>query len=318
MNLIEEAVIVELFGIKVYAFGLYVMLGAFCAMIVIFLLGKVFHLKPGSAPLTALFAMVFGLVFSRLVFCLLNQELGMMTPLHAWFRADGGGWSIFGLIGGVFFGGWLSALIAKESVRSTLEILSLAVLPVIIAERLGESRIEDFDISRPLDSRFLSGSFLATGGDDPCLATYYVAAFVALLLFIFLCLRLPGRSRDGETAISFMLLFGAASVVTESLRYDRFLSISFVGLQQIIAAVMLTAGVILAVREYGKGRSRISAAALISLPLMVGIVLALEFALDRTTWNKTLLYVCMIATVSVPAVLGLKLMGSVGKGKSDP
>ena len=131
-----------------------------------------------------------------------------------------------------------------------------------------------------------------------------------MLLFIFLCLRLPGRSRDGETAISFMLLFGAASVVTESLRYDRFLSISFVGLQQIIAAVMLAAGVILAVREYGKGRSRISAAALISLPLMVGAVIGLEFALDRTTWNKILIYLLMMITVGIPAGLGMKLLSA--------
>ena len=62
----------------------------------------------------------------------------------------------------------------------------------------------------------------------------------------------------------FLLLFGAASIVTESLRYDRYLSVSFVGLQQIAAACMLALGVALAVKRSGRkspppGRRRSSA-----------------------------------------------------------
>ena len=53
-----------------------------------------------------------------------------------------------------------------------------------------------------------------------------------------------------------------------------------------------------------------AAAAVISLPLMVGIVIGLEFALDRTTWNKVLIYVLMMITVGIPAGLGLKLLSS--------
>lgn len=56
-------------------------------------------------------------------------------------------------------------------------------------------------------------------------------------------------------------------------------------------------------------------AALIALPLAGGIALALEFALDRTTMNKFLIYAIMILAVFTPAVLGLRLLDAGGKGR---
>ena len=110
-----------------------------------------------------------------------------------------------------------------------------------------------------------------------------------------------------------MLLFGAASIITESLRYDRFLSITFVGLQQVAAAVLLAIGVILAIRRRNRPKSVPTIIAIVSLPVMVGAVIGLEFALDRTNWNKILIYIGMIIIVGLPAGLGLKLL-SQGKG----
>lgn len=314
MNLIDNAVIIELFGIRMYAFGAYVTAGVFFSIIVLNLAGKTLQLKKGTVPLAAFSAMVFGMLFSRISFCLLNQELGKLTPLSFWPHLDGGGWSMFGLIGGVLFGGWLSAGIAREKTGSIMDALCLSVLPMIAAERIGESRIEDFDISRPLDSAFLSGSFLATGDDEPCLATYYVAAALILVLFIILAVRFTRKEKPGNLTIAFLILYGAASIITESLRYDRFLSISFVGLQQIAAAVMLLAGVILAVRNAGTKKSASSVAALICMPLMVCAVIGLEFALDRTTWNKIAIYAVMILTVSIPAMLGIKILKNTNEG----
>ena len=314
MNLIDNAVIIELFGIRMYAFGAYVTAGVIFSIIVLNLAGKTLQLKKGTVPLAAFSAMVFGMLFSRISFCLLSQELGKLAPLSFWPHLDGGGWSMFGLIGGVLFGGWLSAGIAREKTGSIMDALCLSVLPMIAAERIGESRIEDFDISRPLDSAFLSGSFLATGDDEPCLATYYVAAALILVLFIILAMRFTRKEKPGNLTNAFLILYGAVSIITESLRYDRFLSISFVGLQQIAAAVMLLAGVILAVRNSGRPKSASSVAALICMPLMVCAVIGLEFALDRTTWNKIAIYAVMILTVSIPAMLGMKILKNTNEG----
>ena len=317
MNLLEEAVIIEIFGIRVYAFGLYVMLGTVCSMATLGLLAKTLRLKAGTGLLTALSALVCGIVCSRLAFCLLNQELGKLTPVSFWPQLAGGGWSMFGLIGGVFLGGWIASRLMKDNAGKILDILSVALLPAVIAERIAENRIEDFDISRPLDNRLLAGSFLAVGEDEPCLATYYLAAAAALVLFVILLIRISKGGADGNTAVAFLLLFGAGAVVLESLRYDRFLSISFVGLQQVFAAVMLGIGVSLSFAQGRKRNPRLAIAAVISLPLMIGIVLGLEFALDRTTWNKILIYAVMILATAAPAVMGLMLLNKGTEGKKD-
>ena len=212
------------------------------------------------------------------------------------------------LIGGIFLAGWISAKIQKEKTGRILDALCLSVLPVIAIERIGESRIEDFDISRPLDSAFLSRSFLAVGEEEPCLATYYVAAAVAVVLFVVMAFRWKHTEREGDLTIVFLLLFGAASIITESLRYDRFLSISFVGLQQVAAAIMVALGVILAVVRSNRPKSVLSLLALGSILFMVGAVIFLEFKLDRSTWNKLAIYAGMILVVAAPAGLGLKLL----------
>ena len=83
---------------------------------------------------------------------------------------------------------------------------------------------------------------------------------------------------------------------------------SFVGLQQIAAALTLALGVVLAVIRGNRPKSAVSIAALVSLVLMTGAVIGLEFALDRTTWNKLLIYAAMVIVVAVPAVLGMILL----------
>lgn len=313
-RLIEEAVIIELFGIRMYAFGVYVALGTLFSVIVLAVAGRMLSLKKGTVPLTACLTILCAFLGARVAFCLLNRELGHTTPLFFWPQVYGGGWSMFGLIAGALAGGIISALIMKEKTGIVLDAVSLSLLPMIAAERIGESRIEDFDISRPLDSTFLNGTFLAVGEDEPCLATYYVAAAVAIILFAVLALRLNRKERKGNLANAFLMLFGAASIITESLRYDRYLSISFVGLQQIAAACMLAAGVVLAVRRSKRPKSAMAVGALVSLLLMVGIVIGLEFALDRTMWNKLLIYAGMIITVSVPVVFGMKLLKNINEG----
>ena len=316
MNLIDEAVIIEIFGIRMYAYGVYVALGSLCAMLVIGIMSHFLGLKKGTAPLTALLSGVMGLICSRLAFCLLNQELGDLTPFHIWPQINSGGWSMFGLLGGVFMGGWISSRIMKEKTGKVMDVLSLSVLPLIAAERVGENRIDFFDISRTLDSTYLNDTFLSVGKDERYLATYYVAAAIAVVLFIVLLLYSFRHEKHGSLTVRFLLLFGAASIITESLRYDFFLSISFVGLQQVAAALTLALGVIMAIRYSGRPKSVLAVAAIVSLPLMVGAVVGLEFALDRTTWNKILIYLLMIVTVGIPAGLGLKLL-SQGKGTDE-
>ena len=119
---------------------------------------------------------------------------------------------------------------------------------------------------------------------------------------------LRGRRRDGDTWIQFLILGGAGGILLESLRYDGFLEFSFVRFQQVLAAVMLVWGLVLAARRSGRNGKGFVASVTAVLVLAVGICIGIEFALDRTSLSHILLYLIMTAAVAVPVVFGFILL----------
>ena len=311
MSLYEEAEKISLFGIEGYRFGFFVMLGILAAAGVVGFLSWAKQCGKGTAPMTVLMSILMGGLLSRIGFCLMNRELGGWMPLSSWLRITGGGWSMSGLVAGVLLAGWMVSRITKQRAGKLLDIVCCA-LPVFMAlERFGEGCVPEFDYSRPLSTEFLQGTFLTFSDEyGTYLATWKVAGIVMLILFPILVWDITRDSPDGDTAILFLMLFGACSVLLESLRYDRFLSISFVGLEQILAAVFLGAGVFILAARAGKKRRGLAIATTVSVFAAVGIAVGLEFALDRTTFNKIIIYIVYIAVMAVPVVLGLKLRKS--------
>ena len=100
----------------------------------------------------------------------------------------------------------------------------------------------------------------------------------------------------------------AGGILLESLRYDGFLEFSFVRFQQVLAAVMLVWGLVLAARRSGQHGKGFAAGVTAALVLAVGICIGIEFALDRTSLSHILLYMIMAAAVAVPAVFGFILL----------
>ena len=111
----------------------------------------------------------------------------------------------------------------------------------------------------------------------------------------------------------FLLFFGACSILLESLRYDRFLSISFVGLEHILSAFFLLAGILILARRIWHTHRKLAVWSIISVFAAAGIALALEFALDRSTMNKILIYGIYVIVLSIPVALGIR-MRRIGTG----
>jgi len=317
MQLWEEAEKTSIFGLEVYTFGLFAAAGAILAAVAICLFCRKKGLKAGTGLFTVLLSLLLGAVCSRVAFCLLNQELGYMMPLFSWTWITGGGWSMMGLVGGVLLAGFLSARILREETGTVMDACCLGLPLFMCLERIGEHCIPAFDLSRGLETEWLARSFLAVGDEyDAWLTTWKLAAAYSLVLFGILLWRARKPERPGNLCVRFLILFGAGSIILESLRYDFFLSLSFVGLQHVAALIILCAGVIAAVIRAKDAPVSLKRAALIALPLAGGIALALEFALDRTTMNKFLIYAIMIIAVFTPAVLGLRLLDAGGKGRA--
>lgn len=311
MMLREDAVRISLFGTEMYPYGLCCAVGAVCALAAAGVFCRMRKTRAGTAPLLGLLCLVLGIVCSRLSFCLMDQEFGTMMPVGAWFFADRGGWSLFGAIGGVMLGAWLTAKISGEKPGKTLDAASAGMCLFIAAERLAEERIDGFNISRTLPEGIQAdGFFIVKDAYDLCyLATFRFAAIFAVILFLVLTVSiLRGKRQEGDAWIQFLILGGAGGILLESLRYDGFLEFSFVRFQQVLAALMLVWGVVMAARRSGKHGKRLVLTVTAVLVLAIGLCIGIEFALDRTRLSHILLYVFMTAAVAVPAALGYILL----------
>jgi prolipoprotein diacylglyceryltransferase len=309
----EEAPKTEIFGIQVYTFGLYCAIGALCAVAAIGILCRAEKLKKGTDALLSLLCLLCGTICSRIVFCLLNDVAFGGVPFHAWFHLSIGGFSLFGMIFGVFLGAWICSKTVGERADSLLDIVSVGLPLMIAAERFGERVTEGFNISRQLTAgSFPDGTFLSVRDlyyeNVSFLATYLLCAICAVILFLILVFFLTRERADGDLWILFMMLCGAGGVILESLRYDHFLEYSFVCFQQIFAAILLVWGVILAgIRNRGS-HPGIFRAAIISLPLSIALCGGIEFALDRMSISHYVLYIIMLAALAVPVTLGILLL----------
>ena len=318
MEMWEEAPKTEIFGVQVYTFGLYCAIGALCALAAVCILCRAGKLKNGTGTLLTFLSILCGGICSRLVYCLLSGIGVDMIPLRYWADITTGGWSLFGLIFGVFAGAWICSVITGEKRGDLLDAVSCAMPLFMAAERFGEKMFDLFDISRALpETGFPKNTFLTV--TDPYysevsyLATYLVAAMACILLFLILVFYLTRVRQSGNLWILFMILCGAGGILLESLRYDHYLEYSFVCFQQVLAAVLLFWGVILAAIRNRNENKAIKISAFVSLPLAVGVCIAIEFALDRTDWSHYLLYIVMTAVLAVPASLGILLLGKQEK-----
>ena len=308
MRLYEEAEKIHILGIEGYRFGFFVMMGMMAAVIVIGFLSWAKRCEKGTAPMLAFLGILLGAFGGRVGFCLMNRELGSLMPLSSWGKITGGGWAMSGVVAGVMLAGWITARITKQKAGKILDITACALPLFMVMERTGEGCIPEFDYSRELSTEFLKGSFLAFSDDyGTYLATWKLAGILMLILFPVLIYNIIRSRKDGDTCILFLMLFGGCSILLESLRYDRFLSISFVGLEQVLAAVFLGIGVFITAVQAGPRRKKAAIAAAVSVFVMIGIAVGLEFALDRTTFNKILIYTGYALVVAIPVTLGIRL-----------
>ena len=324
MRLWEEAPQTQIFGISVYTFGLYCMIGALCAAACIAILCRELKTKKGTAQVLICASFIFGLFVSRLAYALVRVAKDLTGgddafPFFSWIRPDIGGWSLYGMIFGVFLAAWVTSKITRETPKKLLDIVSCSIPLAIAAERFSEKCMEVFNISRSFEeTQFPANTFLAVKDPDYgdfYLLTYLYCAAAAVILFLVLVFVLTRRNTaEGDAWLLFMILCGAGGVILASLRNDSFMEISFVKMQQVAAAGLLVWGVAAAGKQHAGARKKLYRAALISLPAVIAICIGIEFALDKTTVSHVLLYLMMIVCLAVPVVLGVKLLRNSQKG----
>ncbi|MBO4379349.1 MAG: prolipoprotein diacylglyceryl transferase [Clostridia bacterium] len=301
----EESLYYSLGSLNIYHYGIYVAVGVLAALIVFAALCRRRSL-PGDVPvLWGVLAIPFGLVCSRLLFCILDFRFHGMFSLRAVASFWGGGFSMMGALLGAVLAALLAARILRVFPRTILDSLSPALFMFIFFARLGEGSTELLGRSRSLDFDASNLLFL-NDGYSTYLNTYILEAICALILFVVILVMLRRERRPGDVLLTAMLLFGCTQVLWESLRFDSHMRWSFISMQMGLAAVLFVVPLIIFAVRCGKKAVVI---AVILSALVIGGIVGIELMIDRTDVSNVLLYIAYVILLSLPVILGLHWKG---------
>ena len=237
-------------------------------------------------------SLCFGLVFARVLYCVTETAYYNETWAErlAFLRIQDGGMLMTGAM--------LGMLLAGVIVKPAKKMIPFAFPVFVCFERIGEL-FTQLGIGPKVS--FLN--FLSRKASKYVinLNLNLVEALAAVLL---LAAVLAFRKQRG---IPFMLfLYGSVQVLMESLRQDRHVMWGFVKFQQI--AVIVTA--LLCLTAAARTRKGALKALALTLPA-AGILIALEFALDKTDIQDWIIYAVYIAVLGAYIWLGLRMFFKV-------
>lgn len=307
----QDARVITVLGIEVYLYGLFVALGALAFILLLAIKTRRDEKAFLAAGYTALLALIFGFVLSRLMFVFFQPDFAPLISFKNILDVRSGGFAMYGALAGAVLAALLGARLAKTSKASMLDHLALAIPAFLVFARLGEG-FTALGISRPLTTPFISASFLAFVDEyDAYLRTYLLEATIALVM-LFTLLRFSQKNRRrGLVFAAFCLFYGISQTLMESLRYDGHLRFSFVGVQQVLSAVLFALTLIaLSIRllKQSKTKKALPLIALISLPFILLAIIGIEFLIDRSQLGKLFSYALYILALALPAALGILML----------
>lgn len=285
----------SLFGLDIYAYGMYAAIGAALLLFGMSRVGK--DLPKGTAGVFGVLGMVFGIVLARALYCAVNWNdfaYNYENPMLA-FRFFDGGMSMAGLIAGLVLAAAVTAKLVKVRFAQVMDALAVPFGLLIWALRTGEQYTE-LGVGAAVEENFFTAHmpwlFVESRMGvmvDYRLKVWLYEVIMAIVLFIVAvaCWR-KLKNHAGDTAIMVFSLYGASQILLESMRDDGHMLIIFLRVGQLAAFLMplICCGIL---SRRVKDKKAVAIAWLVMI-LCVGAVAALEFSLDgRLTFgNPTL------------------------------
>lgn len=302
----EEVYTMTVGGLSLYAYGLMLAAGCLSGCVFLLLRSRGTEREKNAAALTCLLSPLFGLALSRLVYVLAEISFVPFLSLANAVNLRLGGLSMYGALAGAVLGALAAARLTDVRASLWLDRLTPPLLLMIVFARLGE-HFTALGISRPLVTGVLDNTFLALRTEyDAYLRTYLLESLAALILLAAALRYERKQPKPGQVFLFAALQFGVWQTLFESLRFDSHLRFSFIGLQQLLSAVLMGGVLIaLALRLLKSGRGKkLAALSLCALPPVIGAIIALEFVIDRSQINKWISYAAYIAVLLIPCALG--------------
>ncbi len=256
-------------------------------------------LKSGTASWFAVLALPLCVLGARLGYCLVYLPWLIDNGLMSFFDLPNGGFILYGALLGGAAAGALTACITKQSFGRIADAVAVPAALTIALSRLaeglagegygrsietwfdGESGMSLFMLEDP--SFFYRFPFAVKDYyDEYKWAVFVLEALVALVITVILLRTADGR--PGWKALKGLMLYAAAQILCESLRFDSFIRYGFVKMNQVFSAIVMLITFFLCWRaQRGKDAEKKSATILrlAATFVLAGIVMAMEFALEE-------------------------------------
>ncbi len=299
-------------GLLVTKYAVCIAVGAAIALGMTVLLGRRQGLDAFEGVALALCSGACALVCSHVLFCVLRwsyifNDLGGNAAYLVQFWQ--GGYTMYGAILGAMLGMFLYAKGAKKPLLPLLDCLVPGMLVMIVLGRLGEGFTTQGMGSYVAKEALPMLPFVTVDEwGDPSLPVYIYEALASAIALAAMAYHLWRKAPTGRAAETGLTIVSLSQVIFESWRGDELIKFGFVRLNMILAACVLA--VIIGTRLYRiikqEGVRAWSIVRGVIFLAGAGIVIAIEFALDKSTINNTLLYGVMAAVLVTMCVAVLK------------
>ena len=284
-------------------FGLWLAIGVVFALILLFLQGRKQPELRTALFWAGVLSVPLGLFGARLIYCVVNLTfyLNDIAAPEAMLKVWEGGLSLAGALVFAVLAGVCGARIARSSAGKTLDAMTLPLLALCFWTSLG---CDHFGIGFGPEVGFSLGGLTAVFGETLRLNTSVLTASAMLALYL-LHLHLQSRqarkgaARPDVTFALMVFLYGTVMILLESLRRDGHMVWGFVHAEMVFDLVFALPALL----YLAKTKKRLLLCTLATAAL-AGVVIALEFALDRSSIGDAWLYLAYIAVIAAYIGLG--------------
>lgn len=306
----------------IYPYGLSM---AAAAVIALLLGGFSFRkagIKADALSWFAVLALPMGLLGARIAYCLATLDWVLQEGFSFFFQFTRGGYMLYGALAGGALALWLTSRITGESFARMADRLAVPVMVMILLGRLAEGLVGQ-GYGWCVEDWFMEDSGMSLFVlEDPFFfyrlpfavpdmyGNYNWAVFIPEALaagLIALAVWRTRPRREGGRALLALLLYAATQVLGESLRQDAVLRWGFVRINQILCALIIAGLLIHCMLRAPHPRAGQLVGLSAGMLVCMGVVIAMEFALEKKISAIEFLPMDVCYLIMVLACAGLVL-----------
>ncbi len=254
----------------------------------------------------------FALVCSHLLFCVLRwtyivNDLGGTAAYFYQFWQ--GGYTMYGAIFGAILGAFVYARVTKRRLLPLLDLLTPAMALLLMLGRAAEAfTLQGLGRSVANDALYMLPFVRVDDWGTAELRVYAYEAIIAAAAFVCALVMRRKRQPAGRTVETALTIISLGQVICDSWRGDELITFGFVRLNMILAAVVLAVIIGTRLVRISKKQRLGGWCILRTVIFLLGaaLVIAIEFALDKSTINNTLLYGVMALILVIMGVSVLR------------